>query len=320
MKRSARRSSAAAPGIPGARASDDPPRPRRALLFCPATERHKLEKAARLGADAVIIDLEDSVAPSRKAEARAAAARALSELDFGRSERLVRVNPRGSGLADDARATGSVRRPPDGYVLPKVRSAAEVKEFSRLLRGLERKARLRPGTIRILAIIETAQGIVHLDEIAGSDPRLEALIFGAEDLWGDIGAVRTRGGTEVAFPRSSVAIHAAAHRLQAIDTPFVDLQDRDGLLAQTREALTLGYSGKLAIHPAQVDPIQDTFTPKPEEVEEARRLIEEHERQQARGMGVFVFGGRMIDMPMVRAARAVLARGRAAGLPVGTSR
>jgi citrate lyase beta subunit len=305
---------------PGARGSIDPPRPRRALLFCPATERRKLEKAARLGADAVIIDLEDSVAPSRKAEARAAAARALSELDFGRSERLVRVNPRGAGLEEDTRATGSIRRPPDGYVLPKVDSAAEVKVFARLLGGLERKAGLRPGTIRILAIIETAKGIVRLDEIAGSDASLEALIFGAEDLWGDIGAVRTREGREVAYPRAAVAIHAAAHRLQAIDTPFVDLQDQAGLLAQTREALTLGYTGKLAIHPAQVGPIQETFTPGPEEIEEARRLIEEHERQQARGMGVFVLGGRMIDMPMVRAARAVLARGRAAGRREGTNR
>jgi citrate lyase beta subunit len=305
---------------PGPRLSIDALPPRRALLFCPATERHKLEKAAGLQADAVIIDLEDSVAPSRKADARAAAARALAELDFGRSERLVRVNPRGSGLEEDVRATGSIRTPPHGYVLPKVSSAAEVKAFARLLKGLERKARLRPGTIRILAIIETAIGIVRLDEIASSDPRLQALIFGAEDLCGDMGAVRTREGREIAYPRSAVAIHAAARGLEAIDTPFIDIQDMEGLVAQTREALALGYSGKLAIHPGQVGPIQETFTPRPDELEEARRLIEEHERQQARGAGVFVLGGRMIDMPMVRAARAVLARGRAAELRSGGGR
>ena len=291
--------------------------PRRALLFCPATEWSRLEKAAGLGADVVILDLEDGVALSRKADARAAAARALSELDFGRSERLVRVNPPGLGLLEDVRATGSVRRPPDGYVLPKIGSAAEVKAFAGLLRRLERRARLRSGTIRILAIIETALGIVNLKEIAGCDPRLVALIFGAEDLCGDMGAVRTREGREVAYARSAVAIHAAARRLQAIDTPFVDLQDEKGLVAQTREALTLGYTGKLAIHPKQIGPIQETFTPRPEEIEEARRLIEEHDRQQARGAGVFVLGGRMIDMPMVRGARAVLARARAAGLRGG---
>jgi len=285
---------------------------RRALLFCPATDRRKLEKAATLGADGLIIDLEDGVARSRKAEARAAAARALTELDFGRTERLVRVNPPGSGLEDDVRATAGGRRPPDGYVLPKVDSAAQIKAFARLLLGVERRARLPPGRIRILAIIESALGIVNLASIAASDPRLDALLFGAEDLCGDMGAVRTREGREVAFARSAVAIHAAARRLQAIDTPFVDLKDIQGLVAETREALSLGYTGKMAIHPGQVEPIQETLTPLPQEVEEARRLIDEHERQQEKGTGVFALEGRMVDMPMVRAARAVLARAGAA--------
>src|SRR3989442_10338623 len=110
-------------------------------------------------------------------------------------------------------------------------SAAELKAFARLLRGFERRARLRTGTIRILAIIETALGIVNLQEIARSDPRLVALVFGAEDLCGDMGAVRTREGREVAYARSAVAIHAAARRLQAIDTPFVDLQDEAGTVS-----------------------------------------------------------------------------------------
>ena len=290
---------------------------RRALLFCPASEWTKLEKAAVLGADSLIIDLEDGVARSRKAEARAAAARALSELDFGRTERLVRVNPPGSGQEEDVRATAGGRRPPDGYVLPKVDSAAQIKAFVRLLPGVERRARLPPGTIRILAIIESALGIVNLASIATSDPRLDALLFGAEDLCGDMGAVRTREGREVAFARSAVAIHAAARRLQAIDTPFVDLKDIQGLVAETREALTLGYTGKLAIHPGQVVPIQETLTPRPQEIDEARRLIDEHERQQEKGTGVFVLEGRMVDMPMVRAARAVLARAGAATEPRG---
>ena len=285
---------------------------RRALLFCPATDRRKLEKAATLGADGLIIDLEDGVARSRKAEARAAAARALSELDFGRTERLVRVNPPGSGQEEDVRVTAGGRRPPDGYVLPKVDSAAAIKGFARLLPGVERRARLPRGTIRVLAIVETALGVVNLASIAASDPRLDALVFGAEDLCGDMGAVRTREGREVAFARSAVAIHAAARRLQAIDTPFVDLRDLEGLVAETREALTLGYTGKLAIHPRQVAPIQETLTPRPEEIEEARRLIDEHERQQEKGTGVFVLEGRMVDMPMVRAARALLARAGAA--------
>src|SRR5207245_6943206 len=173
---------------------------------------------------------------------------------------------------------------------------------------------LAAGSIQILALIESAPGVVSLAEIAGSDPRLVALVFGAEDLCGDMGAVRTRAGREVEWARSAVAIHAAARRLQAIDTPFVDLTDEAGLVAETREALTLGYAGKLAIHPKQIAPIQSVFTPTAEEVGRARRLLEEHERQQSGGAGVFVLDGRMVDMPMVRAARAILARARAAGV------
>jgi len=289
-------------------------RARRALLFCPATERGKIEKAAGLGADGVILDLEDGVAQTRKAEARALAARALADVDFGGAERLVRVNPEGAGLEDDIRVTGQAPRPPDSYVLPKVESASAIKRLSRRLAAVERRHRLAPGTIRILAIIESASGVVRLAEIAGSDPRLEALVFGAEDLCGDMGAVRTREGREILCARSAVAIHAAARRLQAIDTPFVDLADEAGLVAETREGLSLGYAGKLAIHPKQIAPIQSVFTPTAEEVGRARRLIEEHARQQARGTGVFVLDGRMVDMPMVRAAQAILAPARAAGV------
>jgi len=291
-----------------------PFRPRRTLLFCPATEVRKIEKAAGLPVDGVILDLEDGVALGRKAEARREAARALSRLDFGRAERLVRVNPEGAGLEEDVRITGDARHPPDAYVLPKVESPAAIRTMSRLLSGIERRHRLPGRTIRILAIIETARGVVELGPIAASDSRLAALLFGAEDLCGDLGGTRTRDGREVLYARSAVAIHAAARRLQAIDTPFVDLTDDAGLLAETRDALALGYSGKLAIHPSQIAPIHGVFTPRAEEVEAAQRLLDEHERQQGEGKGVFVMEGRMIDMPMVRAARAVLARARLAGV------
>src|SRR5262249_35370801 len=157
----------------------------------------------------------------------------------------------------------------------------EVRAFARLLAGIELRHRLHPGTIRILAIIETALGVVNLKDIAASDTRLDALLFGAEDLCGDMGAVRTRQGREVAYPRSAVAIRRAAPRMEAIATPLAALQDGEGLATETREALPWGYSGKRAIHPRQVEPIQAIFTPEPEEVARARRLIEEHERQQS---------------------------------------
>jgi citrate lyase beta subunit len=291
-----------------------PSRPRRALLFCPATEPGKAEKAARLQVDGVILDLEDGVALGRKEEARREAARALSSLDFGRAERLVRVNPEEEGLEEDVRITGEARLPPDAYVLPKAESPEAIRRLSRLLSRIERRHRLPGRTIRILAIIETARGVVRLESIAASDPRMVALLFGAEDLCGDLGGVRMRDGRDMLYARSAVAIHAAARRLQAIDTPFVDLDDEAGLVAETRDALSLGYSGKLAIHPSQIAPIHGVFTPGPDEIRAAQRLLDEHQRHQSEGKGVFVMEGRMIDMPMVRAARAVLARARLTGI------
>lgn len=281
----------------------------------PGDDRRKIEKGAGLGVDSIIMDLEDGVALDRKPAARAAIAAALREVDFGRSERLVRINPVGSGLeADDLAATLPAR--PDGYVLPKVESAAHIHAVAARLDAAERDNGWPHGSIRLLPIIESARGVVNLRAIAASSPRLDALIFGAEDLAGDIGATRTPDGWEVFYARSAVVIHAKAEGLDAIDTPFVDLNDLDGLAAQTRTALLMGYTGKLAIHPRQVAPIQSVFTPTPEEIARAKRLIEAHADHQATGTGVFQLDGKMVDMPMVRAAETVLARARAAGIAV----
>jgi citrate lyase beta subunit len=154
---------------------------------------------------------------------------------------------------------------------------------------------------------------MNLREITASDPHLAALMFGAEDLAGDLGAVRTREGAEVAWARGAVVTAAAAAGLQAIDTVFVDLNDEPGLRAESEAACRMGYAGKMAIHPKQVPVIAAAFTPTDEEIARARRLVEAHARHQAAGTGVFSLDGRMVDWPMVRAARRVLARGRAAG-------
>jgi citrate lyase beta subunit len=286
---------------------------RRVLLFVPATERRKAEKAARLQPDAVILDLEDAIPAGRKAEARRAAAECLAGIDFGASERLVRVNAIREGGAGDLRSLARAAAPPDGFVLPKVESAAEVRAAARALDAIERPRRGK-SRAALLALIESARGVVRVGEIARSHPRLEALLFGAEDLVGDLGGVRTREGREACYARSAVAIHAAAEGRQAIDTPFVDLRDTSGLVAQAREALALGYSGKLAIHPDQIEPILGVFTPDPAEVEAAVRLLEEHGRRAARGEGVFSFEGRMVDRPMIRAAEELLRRAERAGL------
>jgi citrate lyase beta subunit len=279
---------------------------RRALLFMPGDDARKIARGAASGADSVIMDLEDGVAAARKGAARSAVLDALHALDFGRTERLVRLNGAASGLlADDLAATVDGR--PDGYVLPKV-ERADVRCVSALLAEAEEAHGWPAGGIRLLALIETARGVMELREIAQSDPRLDALIFGAEDLAGDIGATRSREGGEVFYARSAVVIAAAAYGLQPIDTVYPDLHDADGLVEETRRAAALGYVGKLAIHPRQIGIISEALRPPAEQVAQARRLVEAYAAHQREGRGAFALDGRMVDAPMLRAAERVLAR------------
>ena len=281
----------------------DAARARRTLLFVPGDDPHKIGKAARSGADAVVLDLEDGVAADRKGEARAAVAHALGAIDFGRSERLVRINPIGGGLA--AADLKAIRKtPPDGLVIPKTASPDDVRRVARLTARTP---------CPILALIESAAGVMNLREIAAAHPRLAALLFGAEDLAGDIGATRSAAGLEAAWSRGVVVIAAAARGLQAIDTVHPAIDDLEGLERESRLAAGMGYAGKMAIHPKQLPVIAAAFTPTDEEIARALRLTGEHARQQARGRGAFVLDGRMIDWPMVRAAQRLLARARAAG-------
>jgi citrate lyase beta subunit len=279
----------------------------------PGDDRHKIEKGAASGADSIIMDLEDGVALNRKPEARLTILNALREVDFGRTERLVRLNPVGSGFEEDDLA-GTIAGRPDGYVLPKVESIRQVQQISALIEDAERAHDWPLGGIRLLPIIETARAVAYLRDIAECDARLDALIFGAEDLAGDIGATRTADGWEVFYARSAVVIHAKAAGLDAIDTVQVELNDIPALVAQTEMAQRMGYTGKLAIHPRQVDPIQAVFTPSAEEIARAKRIIDAHTAHQAAGTGAFSLDGKMVDMPIVRAAESVLARARAAGI------
>ncbi len=288
---------------------------RRALLFMPGDSRRKIEKGAGLRVDSIIMDLEDAIALSRKEEARQSVVAALREVDFGRSERLVRINQVIPGWIHTRDIEVTIGARPDGYVLPKIESAQQVAEVSRMLAAAEMRHGWELGSIKLLAIIETGRGIVNLKEIVESDPRLEALIFGAEDLAGDIGATRTADGYEVFYARSAVVTHAKAYGKQAIDTVFIDLKaPTENLVAETEMVARMGYTGKLAIHPRQVEPIQQVFTPKMDDILAAQHLVSAFNAQQGQGVGVFEYQGKMIDMPMIRAAKLVLKQAEACGI------
>ncbi len=287
-------------------------RSRRALLYVPGNEQRKIEKAATLHVDSVCLDLEDGVAPNRKREARVAVARALRELDFGRAERLARINAIGSGLEEDDLVAILPARP-DGIVVPKLSSADQVRWVSQRIAAFEGAQGWGQRSVLLLAMIETARGIVDLPQIASADARLEGLIFGAEDYAADIGAIRTRAGWEVLYARSAVVTCAAAFGLQAIDLLDVDFRDLERLRDEARQGASMGFAGKQIIHPNQIAPVQEAFTPDEDAIGQAQRIVQAAAEHQAAGSGAFALDGKMVDSPIVKGAERVLARARAAG-------
>ena len=288
-------------------------RARRALLYMPGDDLHKIQKATTLGVDSICMDMEDGVAPDRKEAARQTILEALRSLDFGRSERLVRINDIGSGLEDDD-LQAVLPLHPDGIVIPKVEDAGEIQKVGRQIDQVQEKiGSLSVEAPCLIAIVESGRGLINLPAIAAAHPRLQALIFGAEDYTSDVGALRTPEGWEVFYARSAVVAHTAAFNLQAIDMVFVDFRNREGLVAEARQGAQLGFSGKQIIHPNQVEPVQEAFTPSEEAIAHAKRVVTAYENHRSAGLGAFALDGKMVDAPVVKAAERVLARARAAG-------
>jgi len=278
----------------------------------PGDEMRKIRKATTLDVDCICMDMEDGVALNRKAEARLTIVEALQTLDFGRAERLARINALGSGFeVEDLAAALSGR--PDGIVIPKIESAGQIRWASQIIAGHEAQNGWPAGAICLLVVVETARGIVNLAQIVAADPRLQAVIFGAEDFAGDIGATRTKEGWEVFYARSAVVTHAAAYGLQAIDMVYIDFHDLDGLRREALEGARLAFAGKQVIHPNQVVPVQAAFTPSPEAIAYAKKVVRAFEENQQAGKGAFALDGKMIDAPILKAAERVIALAGEAG-------
>jgi citrate lyase beta subunit len=257
------------------------------------------------------MDMEDGTAISKKAEARVTIAKALQELDFGKSEKLARINSVGSGWErEDIEAALPYR--PDGIVIPKVESFEHVDWADRLIEAAELKYGWTVNSIRVVIGVETAKGILNLKEIA-SHPRLDAIIFGGEDFAASIGATRTKDAIELLYARQAVVVACAANDLQAIDIVTIDYKDIEALRVESEFGARLGYSGKQIIHPAQVEPVQTAFTPNDEDITHAKRIVETFEASQKEGKGAYSLDGKMIDMPLLKNAQKVLERAGAAG-------
>jgi len=263
-----------------------------------------MRKAPDAGADVVIFDLEDAVAPERRPEAREAIREVLSDPAFDPdAEVCVRVNPAGIAADEDLDviADGTTRL--DSVMVPKTSDADDVETVGRMLAEHD-------APERVIALLESAAGILSAESIARADPTV-AVAFGAEDLAADVGATRTTEGTEVLYAREHVVLAAAAAGVDAIDTVHTDFHDEEGLREQTRFAVQLGYDGKLAIHPAQVAPINEAFVPDSADVEWAQRVLA---AEAAAESGVFRVDDEMVDAPLIAQAERIVERAEAAGM------
>ena len=278
--------------------------PLRSLLFAPGNHPRKLEKVGEFGSDAIVLDLEDAVADAEKSAARETVRAALPTYSEPTIV-FVRVNGAETGrLEDDVRAT--ICADLDGLMVPKVESPETLPELDRLLTELEHECGLPGGHVRLLALVETARGLVRCDEIAlSAPPRLLTLVFGLGDFSVDIGVDLTADATELLYGRSRVVVAARAARLRPpLDGPYLDLQNVQGLVADTLRSRQLGFQGRVVVYPPQVEHVQRAYSElSPEEAERARRVVEAFGQAEAGGSASIQVDGRFVDYPIYERAR-----------------
>lgn len=273
----------------------------RSMQFLPGNNPGMLQNGGVFEADAVILDLEDAVAPGEKDAARLLVAQALRYVDYGASRTVVRINTLDTFGISDLKAIIPCR--PWAVMVPKVDSPGDI---VRIVRQIEAEESPGQQPVRIIPLIETAKGLADALAIALADPRVAALAFGAEDYTASLGAQRTKSGQEILAARSGMVNAAAAAGIQAIDTPFTDVNDAAGLSEDTKLAKQLGFRGKLSINPRQIDQIHAVFNPSEDEVRWAKRVINAIKRGKAEGTGVVAVDGKMVDAPIVNRAERVL--------------
>jgi citrate lyase subunit beta / citryl-CoA lyase len=286
---------------------------RRSLHFVPGGNEKMIARALTLAADGLILDLEDAVAPDLKEATRPIVTRWLRELDFGGRERWVRMNPIATGLgAADLEATIAGR--PEGYVVPKPRHAGDVRAIAETLDALEHRHGIAQGATKLVLIAtETPEGLLNIREVAAASRRVVAISWGIEDLSAAMGLPRVRDaeGRYLDIPRyarTMCSIVASATGVEAIDTVYTDIADLDGLRRECEEGVAMGFSGKISIHPSQIDVINAAFTPDKSVVDEARELVALFEEHRRRGVYAFRFKGQMVDAPHLTRALKIIAR------------
>jgi len=283
-------------------------RPIRTALFVPGSRPDRVDKAMRSGADMVIMDLEDAVSPTQKEEARKRVREKL--LEYGGQSTMVRVNSLDSGLCEDDLRTIVVKGL-DFIMLPKLETPEDLLQINDLLLEVEEQNGVSAGSLRIIGLVESALGVEKVLEIASTQTtpgRLYTIAFGAADFALDLGIKLSAKTEELAYPRAKIPIACRAGGLAPpLDTPYmIDIKDTEALVADAKRAKRLGFQGKLCVHPLQVGPCNEVFSPSQEEISEAEKIIEAFEKAQVKGEHVVQLDGKFIDPPVVERARQIL--------------
>jgi len=272
-----------------------------------------LEKAVNFNVDFVVADLEDSVPPAEKSSARDTVAEMAPVLKKNGQHVIVRINALDTGLASediDAVVSESIEMISVG----KINSEKDVQEYDALLGKAEKRANLTEGSLKLVLWLESAPAVQRAYEIASSSARIAAVTFGGEDYTKDVGIQRTAGAEELRFPRAMIALAANAAGVIPLDTPYVNFRDSEGLEKDIQSVVQLGFKGKFAIHPAQVEIIKRGFGPSQHEIDRAREIIAGWDVASAEGRGSFDLDGEMVDVPVVERARALLEEAKAMDL------
>ena len=287
---------------------------RRSELSTPGSNEHMIERAAASDADLVFLDLEDAVAPSEKVPARAKVVHALRTLDWGRKTRAIRINNLETEWAyeDVIHVVEEAGDALDVIIVPKVRTAEDVRWVDVLLSQIERKRRWQ-RRIGLEVLIEEVEAMINAASIARATPRLEALIFGPGDFSASQGVdADAVGGSHPQYPgdvwhyaRNQVIIAARAAGIDAIDGPYADFRNGDDYRAECRKAQVLGCAGKWAIHPSQIAIANEVFSPTPQQVARARKMVTAYAEAEAAGLGAVAVDGVMIDAASVRLMRPI---------------
>ncbi len=284
---------------------------RRSMLFMPGNNPGMLVSADILGADSIIYDLEDAVALEEKDAARNLVSNALSFLTFTHSEITVRINPIDS-LYWEKDLEAIIPMQPDGIVIPKA-SVDAVYSVEQKINEIKKMHRITKD-FSVLMLVESAQGIMDLNSIAKASPLIQGLLLGGEDYSVDMGIKRTRLSKELEYARFALTTAAHAYGLDSLDTPFTDVDDFEGLRLDTAFSKSIGFSGRLLINPRQVEDIHKIFSPSKAEIERAQAILQAAEEAKQKGLGVFSFKGKMVDLPVIKRAQALYDSAKGWGL------